>query len=392
MVKAKPREEGPRSRFRFSSIVDQERAIETLRATLREGRIPNAYLFEGPWGVGKTRTALALAAALVCRTEKDEACGTCDACLRVARFMHPDVRFVFPVMGDEDDPESIAETLQGVADDEHYVFTYEKASSIRIGLTRDLLRELAYRPYEARRRVVVMRDADRMREDQYSAMLKSLEEPGASTLWILTTARPNRLPPTIRSRCLKVRFRSLTDQEIEGYLSERVGLSAGPARLLAALSSGSLSRALTLRSENVAGLRDDALRILGAANTGDPSRMLAAAGEAASWSNREKMRRTLEFQFLLLRDVLRLKHGAPEDAIVNRDRLADLKRVADAVEVKEIKRRAALLDEVSRAIDSNVTPEAAFFSAYARWGRAFGTGAVERSAAWPGWNRVRVEA
>ena len=179
--------------MRFEDIVGQERAVRTLRDTLRSNRIPNAYLFEGPWGVGKTRTALALAAALVCRTESDDACGQCDACLRVARFMHPDVRFLFPVMTDEDDPESIAETLQEVANDPHHVFTYEKASSIRIGITRDILKELAYRPYEGRRRVIVLRDADRMREDQYSAMLKSLEEPGASTLWVLTSARPNRL-------------------------------------------------------------------------------------------------------------------------------------------------------------------------------------------------------
>jgi DNA polymerase-3 subunit delta' len=377
--------------MRFSEIVGQERAITTLRETLRSNRIPNAYLFEGPWGVGKTRTALALAAALVCRTESDEACGVCDACVRVGRFQHPDVRFLFPVMTDADDPESIGETLTEVANDPHYVFTYEKASSIRIAITRDILRELAFRPYEGRRRVIVMRDADRMREDQYSAMLKSLEEPGASTLWVLTTARPNRLPPTIRSRCLKVRFRALTEAEIEGYLTERVGLGGSASRLLAALASGSLARALTLRGENVAALRDDALRALGAANSGEPGRILAAASEAASWTNREKMRRTLEFQFLLLRDLLRLKHGAPEESLVNRDRLADLRKVAGSIEVREIRRRAALLDEVVRAIDSNVTPETAFFSAYARWGKALAPDTAERAEAWPAWGDTRLD-
>ena len=378
--------------MRFSEIVGQERAVRTLQETLRSGRIPNAYLFEGPWGVGKTRTALTLAAALVCRTLSDEACGVCDACLRVARFQHPDVRFIFPVMTDADDPESISSVLQEVASDPHYVFTYEKAASIRIGLTRDLLREMAFRPYEGRRRVIVLRDADRMREDQYSAMLKSLEEPGASTLWVLTTSRAHRLPPTIRSRCLKLRFRSLSETEISSYLVDRVGLGASTARLLAALSSGSLGRALTLRGENVSALRDDALRALGAANSGDPSRILAAASEGASWSNREKMRRTLEFQFLLLRDLLRLKHGASEDSLVNRDRLEDLRKVASGIEVREIRRRAALLEEIGRAIDSNVTPEVAFFSAYARWGRAFAPTTGERAEAWPAWGPARLDA
>jgi DNA polymerase-3 subunit delta' len=231
-----------------------------------------------------------------------------------------------------------------------------------------------------------------MREDQYSAMLKSLEEPGASTLWVLTTARAHRLPPTIRSRCLKLRFRALTEAEITSYLVDRVGLGASPSRLLAALASGSLARALTLRSENVSGLRDDAFRALGAANSGDPARILAAASEGASWSNREKMRRTLEFQFLLLRDLLRLKHGASEDMLVNRDRVADLQKVAAGIEVREIRRRAALLEEIGRAIDSNVTPEAAFFSAYARWGKAFTPTTAERAEAWPAWGPARLDA
>jgi len=188
-----------------------------------------------------------------------------------------------------------------------------------------------------------------------------------------------------------VRFRALTEDEIEGYLSARVGLGGAAARLLAALASGSLARALTLRGENVASMRDDALRALGAANSGDPVRILAAASEAASWSNREKMRRTLEFQFLLLRDLLRLKHGAGEDRLVNKDRVADLRKVAGGIEVKEIRRRAALLEEIARAIDSNITQEVAFFSAYSRWSRAAAPGAVERAEAWPAWGKAQIE-
>ena len=377
----------------FRDIVGQERAIGILRGTLAEGRLSHAYLFEGPWGVGKTRTALALARALECRAPVEgDACDRCDACLKVRNFQHPDVRFLFPVMGDEDDPEAIAAVLQSVAADENHVFTYERASSIRIGLTRELLRELAFKPYEGRMRVIVLRDADRMREDQYSAMLKSLEEPGGSTMWVLTTSRPNRLPATIRSRCLKLRFRPLTEEEIEGYLAARAGVDEAAARLLAALASGSLARALTLRAENVAGLRDDALRALAAAGSGDPSRILAAAGEAASGMNRERMRRTLEFQFLVLRDLLRLRYGAPEESLVNRDRLGDLKRVAPTLDVREIRRRIALLEEIARAVDSNVTAESAFFSGYARWGRQVPQDAATRAAEWPGWARTRLES
>src|SRR5262249_9208862 len=108
-----------------------------------------------------------------------DACGECGACPKSADLQHPDLKFVFPVSGEERDLETtIAETLDAMRQDPLFVFLYEKAASIRISITRELLRELAYQPYESARRLVVVRDADRMREDQYSALLKTLEEPG----------------------------------------------------------------------------------------------------------------------------------------------------------------------------------------------------------------------
>src|SRR5262249_12395307 len=133
---------------------------------------------------------------------RDDACGECAACQKTNELQHPDLKFLFPLSGEERDlDETVAETLAAWRQDPFFVFTYEKAASIRLSVTRELLRELAFKPFEAPRRVVVVRDADRMREDQYSAMLESIEEPGASTVWVLTTARPSRLPATIRSRC-----------------------------------------------------------------------------------------------------------------------------------------------------------------------------------------------
>src|SRR5437773_5810373 len=117
-------------------------------------------------------------------------------------------------------------------------------------MTSDRLRDLAFRPSEAARRVVVVRDVDRMREDQYSALLKTLEEPGATTVWVLTTSRASRLPATIRSRCQRVRFSAWGERAIVEVLTRQAGVAEKPARILAGLSAGSLSRALVLRDEN----------------------------------------------------------------------------------------------------------------------------------------------
>ncbi len=366
----------------LGAVIGQRRAVGVLRAVLAGGRLANAYLFHGPWGVGKTTAALALARALLCpaRVPGGDACGVCPGCRKSRRLQHPDLRFLFPASGEEATLEqTIVDTLAALRDDPFHVFTYEKAASIRIGLTRELLRELSYKPYEATSRVVVIRDADRMREDQYSAMLKSLEAPGASTVWLLTTSRPERLPATIRSRCLRLRFLPLAEEEIERFLTGRAGVPAARARLLAAVSAGSLGRALLWREEDVRAARDAAIAMLRPAADGDAGRMLAEAAKVARGWNRETLRRVLEFQILWHRDLLRLRYGAGAHEVVNRDVIDDLRRAARRAEVGEVKRRLRVLEEIGRAIEGNVNPEAAFFSGLARLGRLV----PERADDWP---------
>jgi len=374
----------------LGSIVGQERAIGLLRSLIAGGRLANAYLFHGPWGVGKTTAALAFARALLCphRTDAGDACGTCAACHRAQRFQHPDLKFLFPVSGEEATlDETIGETLEALRTDPLHVFVYEKAASIRIGLTRELLKELSFRPYEAERRVVVLRDADRMREDQYSAMLKSLEEPGQSTVWVLTTSRPERLPATIRSRTLRVRFAALAEPVIERFLVDRAEVPAARARLLAAVAAGSLGRALLWRDEDVREARDQAIAMMKPALEGDAGRTLAEAARVARGWNRETLRRVLEFQTLWLRDVLRSRYGAAEGTLVNRDIADQIARAAKSADAAEIRRRLAVLEEVGRAIESNVNPEMALFSGLARLGGMI----PERADDWPEHaSRVRV--
>jgi DNA polymerase-3 subunit delta' len=369
------------------------------------GRYANAYLFTGPAGVGKGTAALAFARALLCETRNrapaqgglfdapapagseppagppDDACGTCAACQKSAQLTHPDLKFLFPVSGEESRlDDTVAATLQGMREDPCFVFQYEKAASIRLALTRDLLRELAYKPYEAERRVVVVRDADRMREDQYSALLKSLEEPGASTVWVLTTSRPARLPATILSRCQRVRFAPLPEAVIREFLERRVGVAAADARLLAALAAGSLTRALILREGEPQRERDEALALFAVARNGDPAALWKAVQGFMKYgrTGREALRRMAEFHELWLRDLLRARYGAPKEQLVNADREADVRRLAALAEPAEVRRRLLVLEEMLRTIEGNVTPELAMFSALSRL-----SDGSPRAADWP---------
>jgi len=382
--------------LRLADILGQPTAASFLKNVVARGRHANAYLFQGPAGVGKGTAALALARALLCERvpgghaerrgpalfdgapevptrgtgapPPDDACGECSGCHKTADLQHPDLRFLFPVSGEEKElDETVAETLRVLREEPLFVFAYEKAASIRLSLTRELLRELAYEPFEASRRVVVVRDADRMREDQCSALLKSLEEPG-STVWILTTSRPARLPATIRSRCQRVRFAPLPEELLQRVLEEKAGVPAPEARVLAALAGGSLARALTLRETEPLRARDEALALLQPALRGDSAGLWKAAQSFMKFgrTGRESLRRMIEIHQLWLRDLLRVKAGAPREALANRDREAEIRRQAETLEAREIRRRLAVLEEALQSIEGNVTADLTLFSAMAR--------------------------
>ena len=375
----------------LSEVLNQPDAVAFLRSTVASGRFGTAYLFHGPSGVGKGTAAFALARAALCTgragsgagaapglfdtTEPapaapaDDACGKCGSCHKVAQLQHPDLKFLFPVSGEEKELETtIAETIEAWRQDPLFVFTYEKAASIRLSITRDLLRELAYKPYESDRRVVVVRDADRMRDDQCSAMLKSIEEPGASTMWILTTSRLLRVPATIRSRCQRVRFAPWSEKAIGEFLAERVGANAAEARMLGALGCGSLGRALVLRDAQPLKTRDQALALLEPALRRDGAGVLRTIQDFnRKWRpGRETLRRVVEFQELWLRDVLRARYGASRDQLVHRDREAEIRRQAERVDPTEIRRRLMALEEALKSIEGNVTADLAMFSALMR--------------------------
>ena len=152
------------------------RLIDLLARSAAGGLLPPSLIFAGPPGIGKRETAIALAQELNCLTSP--ACGTCAVCSRIARGVHPDVLIVEP--GD--------------------------SGSIKIEQVRDLIDRAAYRPFEGKRRVVIIDEADALMVAAQNALLKTLEEPPSSSTFVLVTSRPDALLGTLRSRCIQLRF------------------------------------------------------------------------------------------------------------------------------------------------------------------------------------------
>jgi DNA polymerase III subunit delta' len=265
----------------FASILGQPRAVEILHAAVASGKVHHAYLFEGPEGIGKGRTARALAMALNCDRHDPNGCGTCDACRKIESGTHPDV-LVFDMT-----PKGLTERV------------------------RELVGAVGYRPHEGRARLVLLDPADDLAGPQQKAepanvLLKTLEEPPRDTHFVLVTAQPRRLPITVRSRCQRLRFQPLEDATIEAVLVEQHGVSPPQARVLAAQAGGSLARAVaelaTEEEAQPAEARSLVETLVSAVRKGEPRAIFDAAGELGG--DREQAEATVSLLGTLLRDAL----------------------------------------------------------------------------------------
>ncbi len=228
----------------FRDVVGHVRLIDLLSRSVAGGTLPPSLLFGGPGGIGKHLTALAVAQALNCikiaqgsglkaEGTRLDACGVCPACNRIARGVHPDVLFIAP----------------------------SENGNIKIEPVRDAIDRAQYRPFEGRRRVVIIDDADALVQAAQNALLKTLEEPTASSVFILISARPDMLLPTVLSRCPQLRFRQLSADEIAAALMAR-GRTETEARAVAATAEGSLSHAEQANAEDLVAAREVARRVL----------------------------------------------------------------------------------------------------------------------------------
>jgi DNA polymerase III subunit delta' len=213
----------------FDEILAQPGAVAILQRAAQRGKLAHSYLFEGPSGVGKQKTALALAAAAICR-ETAAGCGKCERCRRVLAGIHPDVRVYSP--------------------------RQEGNHNIPVELLREeVLPYTRFAPFESDAAFVIFPQADVSfppnHPEAANALLKTLEEPRPKLHFLLLSERPDRLLPTIRSRCQRLRFGPLPAEVIDRILL--AASVAEPARKAAAvLADGRADRALELAGEGKA--------------------------------------------------------------------------------------------------------------------------------------------
>jgi DNA polymerase-3 subunit delta' len=310
-------------------------AVRALLARAVAGQtLPHSLIFDGPDGVGKRTCALQLAAAVNCTARTDgTACGTCGVCRRIARGAHPDVVCVAP----------------------------NEKGTIPVDVAREVIASASYRPFEARRRVVIIDEADRMQPPAQNALLKTLEEPPPSSMFVLVTSRVDALLITVRSRCPRLRFGRLTTEEVAHVLTATRGIEGAQALALAAVADGSVSRALAADAGDLDDARRVALGVLqGLAPRPSPAARLRVAQQLVESpkkkggaSERDLLGRRLDALAMLLRDVGGIGADANPRVLMCPDLARPLGELARHFEGRRLVEAFQLVDRARRAVERN---------------------------------------
>src|SRR5438067_1048150 len=224
----------------WTDVAGQDRAVRVLRSALVRDQAHHAYLLAGPAGVGKELLARVFALAANCEAEQLEArpCGVCSNCRAIARGNFPDVMWVMP------QSEMVARGLISRADLET-----APSKEIRVDEIRALAKRLSLAALRGRRKVAIVTPAEAINERAQNTLLKTLEEPPPATTFLLLSANPDALLPTIRSRCARVQLGPVPEELIVARLL-RDGVAEPAARERAARAQGSFSRALAEEGEH----------------------------------------------------------------------------------------------------------------------------------------------
>jgi DNA polymerase-3 subunit delta' len=239
----------------------------------------------------------------------------------------------------------------------------EESGTIKIDQVRDVIDRANYRPFEGRRRAVIVDDADALVPQAQNALLKTLEEPPSASVFLLVSSMPDALLPTVVSRCRPLRLGELNSVEVGEILVRDHQYSRADARVAAAEAGGSVGRALEARGVDIGEARGAAQRLLyQAAGVSDPARRLEAARELVgkvSGGSREREHLAVRLRVLvsLLRDLGLLAANAEAISLANEDLRKDLSRLTDLFDGERTTRAFGAVERALVALERNAGPK-----------------------------------
>ena len=312
----------------FRDIKGQDRAILFLKGTLTSSRVAHAYIFFGPEGIGKKLAALNFAKALNCASNAfSEPCDNCISCKKIDNMNHPDIFLLEP-------------EKEGV--------------SLKIEKIRELIKNIALKAYEGKRKVYIINDAHLATQEAQNALLKTLEEPPSASVVILITDKIGSLYSTIRSRAQVVKFFPLKVDAVKAILIKAYKMEDVKAHILAGLAAGSAGKALRYADADIFDKRNTLLRAL--------------ASVKAEFFNldffedvpKERLRLYLDMMLAWYRDILVAKTVSGEvPGLVNIDRREEISSEAKNQRIEKVADIINQIISMGSFLDQNANPKLA---------------------------------
>lgn len=361
----------------FKDIIGQKAVIEQLRRSVDSNRLAHALLITGPRGNGKLAIAVALANYLLCGKGNGDACGVCPACVKLGKFIHSDLHFVFPVKkkkgGSDSNPVSddyITEWREMLSKGAYFSYDdwlakldlenqqpmiYERESA-------EILHKLSMQSREGGWKVVIIWLPEKMKEVGSNKLLKIIEEPPKNTLFLLVSEEPDKIIATIQSRTQRVEVPRIAVEDVEEALQSRMGLSFDDARVIAQQSGGSWEQAeeLLSLSEDKARYLELFMQLMRIAYARNIREMKAWSEQVAALG-RERQKRLLDYCQRMVRENFIMNFKEPGMNCMSRAERDFSVRFSPFVNERNIFGIVEELSEAQRHIEQNVNAKMVFF-------------------------------
>ncbi|MEM0999443.1 MAG: hypothetical protein AAGN35_20465 [Bacteroidota bacterium] len=353
--------------MQFKNIIGQAKAKSTFLGMVQDGRVPHAMLLKGRPGIGKPAFATAIAQYLNCDSPvSDDSCGRCANCIKIAKGIHPDVRYILPITSNK------VEGRKPLSDDffpkfrEHFFanpyFSFNqwisliagenKQVGIRVEEIRDMKRKVTLKAFEGKYKVVVLWNAELVNIQAANAMLKVLEEPPDRTIIIMTVSDTTQLLTTINSRCQRIQLHRVPDAEMVRYLGRHHNLGEDRAAQIAQLADGSVARAIELINESNKSLSELYMNWLRTCLRGNFADIHAWV-ELICKENKEFQKLFMSYAVQKVRDSLLFSFNAHQIAAATEDELEFQRKFSRFIQLNGIEELSRLLDDSLYYISRN---------------------------------------
>jgi DNA polymerase-3 subunit delta' len=354
--------------MRFADIPGSEIVRKNLIRSAKAGKVAHALLFMGSEGALNLPLALAYITYLHCENkEEQDACGTCAACRKSLKYIHPDTHFVFPMgnlKGDQDEDRFKAETLktwraflldQPFGNLHNWVNFYggeDKQINISREESRSIIKALSLKPFESPYKIMLIWQPEYMHPSAANGILKILEEPPPHTFFLLVTNAAETLLPTILSRTQILNVPLLTDEELNDYLSRYTDADELKRKKIVQLAEGNLNLALDLLDTEEDHNQEQFTDWMRACFKKDYSKLLGLSEDYHAL-DKLSQRNLLQYGLAMMREALLLQSGATSISRVKGGELKFIQDFSKVLDVAKIERSSRLIGEAEYHVERN---------------------------------------